>query len=59
MIVETSNNTNNKTINFKKEEEDEEATTRLPTDQGQQTSPLWCATDVIGMATTSLNAKLI
>ena len=57
--MEMNNNTNTKTTNFKEEEEDKVATTRLHKNPGQQTSPMWSATDVIGMATTGLNAELI
>ena len=57
MIVEINTNTNVKTTDFK--EEDKVATTQLHINQGQQTSPMWSATDVIGMVTTSLNAELI
>ena len=57
MIVEINTNTNAKTTDFK--EEDKVATTQLHINQGQQTSPMWSAIDVIGMVTTSLNAELI
>ncbi|RVW80686.1 hypothetical protein CK203_053954 [Vitis vinifera] len=45
MIVEINTNTNVKTTDFK--EEDKVATTQLHINQGQQTSPMWSATDVI------------
>ena len=44
---------------LKREEEVEEATTQLPTDQSQETSTILSASDVIGMDTIAPNVVRI